>query len=67
MKDNLFMVNEGSDKLMLVMTYAAMLNLERLIDSVKHQWSKTDDFAYFALSGGMSRKGRAIDGETKTD
>ena len=52
----LFFVNEGSDRLMLVMTYPAMKNLQRMIESVDRQWKESDDFAYLALSGGISQK-----------
>jgi hypothetical protein len=64
MPDNyLFLNNEGSDKLMLVMTYEAMMELKNMVDSVFSQWKMdTDDFAYFALSGGLSKKGEPIDG-----
>jgi hypothetical protein len=67
MKNNLFLVNEGSDKLMLVMTHKAMMELKNMVDSVFSLWSEDDDFAYFALSGGMSQKGEMVDDEAKKD
>jgi methionine synthase I (cobalamin-dependent) len=63
----LFLNNEGSDKLMIVMTYEAMTELQSMLDSIREQWAETDDFAYFALSGGMSQKGEMVDGNTKKD
>ena len=57
----LFLTNEGADKLMIVMTYGAMSKLDLMISSVKEQWGETDDFAYFALSGGLSRRGELAD------
>jgi methionine synthase I (cobalamin-dependent) len=63
MKNNMFLVNEGSDKLMIVMTYKAMMELQRMIKSVENQWSVNDDFAYVALTGDMIQKGETVDGK----
>jgi hypothetical protein len=44
-----------------------MTDLQQMLDSIREQWAEDDDFAYFALSGGLSKKGEMVHGEAKKD
>lgn len=67
MADNyLFFTNEGSDKLMLVMTRERLKSTIATLQIVDEEWQESHDFAYLALSGGLAKKGE-VDDETQKD
>lgn len=64
MKQHLFMIGEGTDGQLLVMTRVRMKNIIKTLVTIDNEWEEAHDFAYLALTGQMTYKmtGQTIEG-----
>lgn len=60
----LFMIGEGVDKMLLVMTRDRMRSTIETLKQIDKGWDEDHDFAYMAFTGQLSQKrsGEYVDG-----
>ena len=68
-KEYLFMIGEGTEKLLLVCTRDRLIKTRDMIISVLDEWEEHHDFGYMAFTGQLTykRSGEFVDGSTEED